>query len=140
MNFVTTPRGVLIGTREAQITLKTEDRDIRLELGRDGKLTAKSSGWDKAGLPSGRQARGRSQERPVGGHPPAGGGPRGYRAATHYFRKKNDAVTAPAVAPQRRCDGATVALQPDVTAQPSGSVGAAETGSRVGQSLVDRPR
>jgi len=34
-----------MGTREAQITLKTEDRDIRLELGREGKFTAKSSGW-----------------------------------------------------------------------------------------------
>jgi hypothetical protein len=37
MNFVTTPGG-LIGTRKAQITLKTEERDIRLELGCEGKI------------------------------------------------------------------------------------------------------
>jgi hypothetical protein len=32
MNFVTTPRGDFMGTREAQITPQTEDRDICLEL------------------------------------------------------------------------------------------------------------
>ena len=36
-----------MGTREAQITLKTEERDIRLELGGEGKFTVKSSGWDE---------------------------------------------------------------------------------------------
>ena len=36
-----------MGKREPQIILKTEERSIHLELGRDGKFAAKSSGWDE---------------------------------------------------------------------------------------------
>ena len=73
---------------------------------------------------AGRQVRGRSQARPS---------PTCRQLSGRYSTTsipKNDAVTAPAVAPQRRCDGATVAPQrrvtvqllrrnPDVTAQPT---------------------
>ena len=38
--------------RQREIILKTDERDIRFELGRDGKFAVKSSGWDeKQGLP-----------------------------------------------------------------------------------------
>jgi hypothetical protein len=60
------PPGGLMGTREAQITFKTEDRDIRLELGREGKFTAKSSGWDKNRV-SVRPTSSRSQSRTAAG-------------------------------------------------------------------------
>jgi hypothetical protein len=33
--------------REPQIILKTDERHIHLELGRDGKFAAKSTGWDE---------------------------------------------------------------------------------------------
>jgi hypothetical protein len=33
--------------RERQIILKTDERNIHLELGRDGKFAAKSTGWDE---------------------------------------------------------------------------------------------
>jgi hypothetical protein len=35
-------------TRERQIILKTDQRNILLEMGREGKFTAKSSGWDES--------------------------------------------------------------------------------------------
>jgi hypothetical protein len=34
--------------RERQIILKTDQRNILLEMGREGKFTAKSSGWDES--------------------------------------------------------------------------------------------
>jgi hypothetical protein len=38
--------------RKPEIILKTDERDIRLDLGRGGKFTAKSSGWGaNLGLP-----------------------------------------------------------------------------------------
>ena len=46
MNFETTPRD-LMGKREPQIILKTDERHIHLELGRQGKFAAKSTGWDE---------------------------------------------------------------------------------------------
>jgi hypothetical protein len=37
--------------RKPETILKTDERDIPLELGRDGKFAAKSGGWDeKQGL------------------------------------------------------------------------------------------
>ena len=36
-----------MGKREPQIILKTDERSVHLELGREGKLAAKSSGWDE---------------------------------------------------------------------------------------------
>jgi hypothetical protein len=36
-----------MGKREPQIILKTDERNIRLELGREGKFAAKSTGWDE---------------------------------------------------------------------------------------------
>jgi hypothetical protein len=63
-----------MGKREPQIILKTDKRNIHLELGRDGKFAAKSTGWDeKSGFPRRRQARSRGQARPLGGDPPSGG-------------------------------------------------------------------
>ena len=36
-----------MGKREPQIILKTDERTIVLKLGLEGKLSAKSSGWDE---------------------------------------------------------------------------------------------
>ena len=36
--------------REPPTILKTEERSIHLELGRERKFAAKSSGWDEAGF------------------------------------------------------------------------------------------
>jgi len=36
-----------MGKREPQIILKTDERHIHLEMGRDGKFAAKSTGWDE---------------------------------------------------------------------------------------------
>ena len=50
MNFETTPPGAPGGTmskREPQTILKTDKRSIHLELPREGKFAAKSSGWDE---------------------------------------------------------------------------------------------
>jgi hypothetical protein len=33
--------------RERQIILKTDQRNMLLEMGREGKLSARSSGWDE---------------------------------------------------------------------------------------------
>jgi len=84
-----------------------------LELGRKGKFAAKSTGWDENQvfleddklevavekgtlvLPASRLDRGRLS---------------GRYSTTSV--PKSDAVTAPAVAPHARCDGATVAQQP----------------------------
>ena len=39
--------GGRVKTRERQIILKTDQRNILLEMGREGKFTAKSSSWDE---------------------------------------------------------------------------------------------
>ena len=44
--FETTPGGPM-GEREPQIILKTDERNVLLELQRDGKFAAKSVGWDE---------------------------------------------------------------------------------------------
>ena len=36
-----------MGKREPQKILKTDERNIHIELGCEGKFTAKSSGWDE---------------------------------------------------------------------------------------------
>jgi hypothetical protein len=36
-----------MGKRETQIILKTEERNLLLESGRDGKFVAKTVGWDE---------------------------------------------------------------------------------------------
>ena len=36
-----------MGKRERQIILKTDERKVVLELGLEGKLAAKSTGWDE---------------------------------------------------------------------------------------------
>ena len=36
-----------MGKREPQIILKTDERTVVLELGRDGKFAAKSTDWDE---------------------------------------------------------------------------------------------
>ena len=36
-----------MGKREPQKILKTDERSIHIELGCEGKFTAKSSGWDE---------------------------------------------------------------------------------------------
>jgi len=36
-----------MGKREPQIILKTDERKVVLELGLEGKFTAKSTGWDE---------------------------------------------------------------------------------------------
>jgi hypothetical protein len=59
--------------REPQIILKSDQRNILVETGREGKFTVKSNGWDENRvLHRGRQARGGGQERPLGADPPAG--------------------------------------------------------------------
>jgi hypothetical protein len=49
MNFVTTPRG-LMGTREAQIILKTEERDIASSSGVMGNLRPNQAVGAKTGF------------------------------------------------------------------------------------------
>jgi hypothetical protein len=45
MNFVTTIGDTWGRQREPQIIMKTDERNVILELEREGKLTAKSIGW-----------------------------------------------------------------------------------------------
>ena len=47
MNFGSTLGGTMGKARERQIILKTDLRNVILELGLRGKLQAKSSGWDE---------------------------------------------------------------------------------------------
>jgi hypothetical protein len=47
MSFGTTPLGGTTGKREPQIILKTDERNIVLELGLGGKFSAKSRGCDE---------------------------------------------------------------------------------------------
>jgi hypothetical protein len=65
--------------REAQIILKTEERNLLLESGRDGKFVA-----------------GRGQERPLGAHAPARGPATGGRTAPMlFFRTTETAFQQP---------------------------------------------
>ena len=47
--------GMIALPREPQTILKTDKRSTVLELSREGKFAAKSSGWDENRFPSGRQ-------------------------------------------------------------------------------------
>jgi hypothetical protein len=42
-----TPRGASWASANRRSILKTDERDVRLELGREEKFTAKSGGWDE---------------------------------------------------------------------------------------------
>jgi hypothetical protein len=46
-NYGSTLGGDMGKGREPQIILKTDQRNVLLELGLDGKFAAKSSGWDE---------------------------------------------------------------------------------------------
>jgi hypothetical protein len=45
-----TPQGAM-SKREPQIILKTDERSTALELARERKFAAKSTGWDETGFP-----------------------------------------------------------------------------------------
>jgi hypothetical protein len=77
-SFVTTPGGFM-GKREPQIILKTDERSIHLELGRERKFTRRIKRWAESRR---RQARGRSQERPPAADPASGGAATGRAAAS----------------------------------------------------------
>jgi hypothetical protein len=83
-NFGTTPRG-FTAKREPQITLKTDERKVLLELDLEGKFAAKSTGWDeKPGLPRRGPVGDRSQGRPwILCHVPAR--PAAPKPVLHYF-------------------------------------------------------
>ena len=71
INFETTPSGTM-GKREPQTILRTDERSIHRELARAKIFTPNQSVGVKTGVSCGRQARGRSQERPLGAHAPGG--------------------------------------------------------------------
>jgi hypothetical protein len=73
------PPGGFMGKREPQIILKTDERSIHLELGRERKFTRRIKRWAESRR---RQARGRSQERPPAADPASGGAATGRAAAS----------------------------------------------------------
>jgi hypothetical protein len=104
-----------VGKRETQIILKTEERNLLLEVGRDGEFVAKNSGLGrKTGLPRRGQARSRGQERPLHADPLAGGASgRGAGAAVLPGRRVTALRTTLL---QRRCNGVTP-FHPSVSRQ-----------------------
>ena len=74
--------------REPQIILKTDERGIHLELEREGKFAAKSSGWLKTGSSS-RATNSRSRPRTgAGAERLAGGAAAAVEPVRHYFDTK----------------------------------------------------
>jgi hypothetical protein len=79
------PQTIRKSGRARPFALSLGARGIRRQIKRLGR---------KPSFPRGRQTRGRSQERPLNAHPPAGGAAAGGRAATALFRYRvGDAVT-----------------------------------------------
>jgi hypothetical protein len=84
MNFETTPPR---GREQArtEIILKTDECQVALELGLEGKFAAKSTGWDeKPGLPRRGPVGDRSQGRPLGADAPAAK-PAAPKPVLHYW-------------------------------------------------------
>jgi hypothetical protein len=67
MSFGTTPLGGTTGKREPQIILKTDERNIVLELGLGGKFSAKSRGCDENRIFLEGATRSRSRPRTAAG-------------------------------------------------------------------------
>ena len=103
------PPGEYVSKREPQIILKTDERKYYAGTRPRGKFAAKSTAWDE--IEDDKLEVAVKNGRWVVTHLPAGPARLSGRYSTTSV-PKNDAVTAPAVAPQRRCDGATVAQQP----------------------------
>ena len=72
--------------REPQIILKTDERDLVLELGARRKFVVKSSSWEKNRVfVEDDKPRGRGQERPLGDDPSARRPPPEPPPVEHYF-------------------------------------------------------
>ena len=85
-NFETTPPPfrAIMGKREPQIILKTDERKVVLELGFEGKFTAKSSGWDENRVFL-EATSSRSQSRTAAGCSRTCPRAAGAEAGPHYF-------------------------------------------------------
>jgi hypothetical protein len=94
-----------MGKRETQIILKTEERNLLLEVGGDGKFDAKTVGWgENRVFLEDDSSRSRSRTG-AGADPPAGGVAADGRAGRALFRYRvGDAVTG--------CDTVTVTMSP----------------------------
>jgi hypothetical protein len=91
-----------VSRREPQIILKTDERSIVFEPGLGGKFSAKSTAWDenRVFLEGDKLEVAVNSSRWVVTHLPAGPARLSGRYSTTSVTK-SDAVTTPAVAPQR---------------------------------------
>ena len=94
-----------MGKRESQTILKTDERSIHLELGREGKFTPRSSGWGENRVSLRATSSRSGRERRLGAHASARGAATGGRTAPMLFSGRLKGVST-AVTPllKRRCD------------------------------------
>jgi hypothetical protein len=75
-----------MGKREPQIILKTDERKVTLELGLQGKFSAKSTAWDENRVfLEGDKLQVAGQERSLGADASACRAASGAEPAQHYF-------------------------------------------------------